>query len=182
MLGKCQSCVKWLCNWGQRFGFARFIWEICCMNERIQRGVLLMGLLVAIFSEGMIAQTAMPITWKTLSDVTFYEKYNKEFDFNVLYPKFGAKVKALDNKWVEIEGYAIPIEELCADILVLSALPYSQCFFCGAAGPESVMDIKSKKKIKAKLDKKLKFRGKLKLNEDDLSQLNYILTEAELIN
>ena len=37
-------------------------------------------------------------------------------------------------------------------------------------------------KIKAKLDKKLKFRGKLKLNEDDLSQLNYILTEAELIN
>jgi hypothetical protein len=126
-------------------------------------------------------QEAIPITWKTLADVTFYEKYNKEYDFNVLYPKWGPKVKAIENKIVEIEGYAIPVEELGADILVLSALPYSQCFFCGGAGPESVMDIKSKKKIKAKLDKKLKFRGKLKLNESDLSQLNYILVDAVMI-
>jgi hypothetical protein len=128
------------------------------------------------------AQDAIPITWKILSDVTFYEKYNKEYDYNVLYPKWGPKVKALENKIVEIEGYAIPVEELGADILVLSALPYSQCFFCGGAGPESVMDIKSKKKLKVKVDKKLKFRGKLKLNENDLTQLNYILVDAELIN
>lgn len=131
---------------------------------------------------GLKAQDAIPITWKTLADVTFYEKYNKEYDFNVLYPKWGPKVKAIENKIVEIEGYAIPVEELGADILVLSALPYSQCFFCGGAGPESVMDIKSNKKIKVKLDKKLKFRGKLKLNESDLSQLNYILVDAVLIN
>jgi hypothetical protein len=128
------------------------------------------------------SQEAIPITWKMLSDVTFYEKYNKEYDFNVLYPKWGSKVKALENKVVEIEGYAIPVEELGADILVLSALPYSQCFFCGGAGPETVMDIKSKKKLKIKVDKKLRFRGKLKLNEADLSQLNYILENAELVN
>lgn len=129
-----------------------------------------------------MAQSPKPITWKMLGDVTFYEKYNKEYDFNVLYPKFGKTVKALENQYVEIEGYAIPVEELGADILVLSALPYSQCFFCGGAGPESVMDIKSKKKFKVKVDKKLKFRGKLKLNETDLSQLNYILVDAEMVN
>jgi hypothetical protein len=150
------------------------------MNKELR--ILGIWALVLFFFAGVKGQEATPITWKTLSDVTFYEKYNKEFDFNVLYPKFGPKVKALENKWVEIEGYAIPIEELGADILVLSALPYSQCFFCGAAGPESVMDIKTKKKLKVKMDKKLKFRGKLKLNESDLSQLNYILTDAELIN
>jgi hypothetical protein len=122
------------------------------------------------------------ITWKTLGDVTFYEKYNKEYDFKVLYPKFGKSVKELEGKDIVIEGYAIPVEELGADMLVLSALPYSQCFFCGGAGPESVMDIKSKKKIKFKVDKKLKIRGKLKLNESDLSQLNYILENAELVN
>ncbi len=135
-----------------------------------------------LFTWSVNAQEAIAITWKTLSDVTFQEKYNKEYDFNVLYPKWGPKVKALENKIVEIEGYAIPIEELGADILVLSALPYSQCFFCGGAGPETVMDIKSKKKLKFKVDKKLRFRGKLKLNENDLSQLNYILLDAELIN
>ena len=152
------------------------------MNKKLR--IIGIGVLLMVLGslKTAYAQEAMPITWKTLSDVTFYEKYNKEFDFNVLYPKFGPKVKALEGKWVEIEGYAIPIEELGADILVLSALTYSQCFFCGAAGPESVMDIKSKKKIKVKMDKKLKFKGKLKLNESDLSQLNYILTDAELIN
>ena len=85
--------------------------------------------IILIFTAVSYCQTAVPITWKTLSDVTFYEKYNKQYDFNVLYPKFGPKVKAIENKIVEIEGYAIPIEELGADILVLSALPYSQCFF-----------------------------------------------------
>jgi hypothetical protein len=136
---------------------------------------------LCVLSQSIFAQ-AVPITWKTLTDVTFFEKYNKEYDFNVLYPKFGPKVLALKNKIVEIEGYAIPVEELGSDILVLSALPYSQCFFCGNAGPESVMDIKSKKKIKVKMDKKLRFRGKLVLNETDLSKLNYILVDAELIN
>jgi hypothetical protein len=121
------------------------------------------------------------VTWKMLGDVTFFEKYNKEYDFNVLYPKFGKTVKELEGKEIVIEGYAIPVEELGADILVLSALPYSQCFFCGGAGPESVMDIKSKKKIKFKVDKKLKLKGRLKLNETDLSQLNYILENAELV-
>jgi hypothetical protein len=122
------------------------------------------------------------VTWKMLADVTFKEEYNKEYDFNVLYPKFGEKVKALAGKQIIIEGYAIPVEELGADILVLSGLPYSQCFFCGGAGPESVMDIKSKKKMKFKVDKKLKLKGTLKLNEKDLSKLNYILENAELVN
>ena len=140
--------------------------------------ILFLGFITLSYSQG-----AKQITWKTLSDVTFYEEYNKEFDFNVLYPNFGPSVKALEGKRVIIEGYAIPIDELgFEDILVLSGLPYSQCFFCGMAGPESVMDIKPRSKIKnVKLDKKLKFEGILKLNVKDMSQLNYILTDAVLI-
>ncbi|HPN68259.1 MAG TPA: hypothetical protein PLZ32_02035 [Saprospiraceae bacterium] len=131
------------------------------------------------------AQTKVTkITWKTLSDVYFKEEYNKEFDFNVMVPVFGASVKSLEGKIVEIEGYTIPIDEVgYENMIVLSAVPYSQCFFCGLSGPESVMDIKPKQKIKGiKVDKKLRFKGKLKLNSKDMSQLNYILTEAELVN
>ena len=99
-------------------------------------------------------------------------------------PSFGAKVKALEGKVVEIEGYAIPINETGFEgTIVLSAMPYSQCFFCGLSGPESVMDIKTTKKIKdLKVDKKMKFRGKLKLNARDMSKLNYILNDAVLIS
>jgi hypothetical protein len=128
-------------------------------------------------------QSEIEISWKTLSDVSFYEEYNEEFDFNILYPKFGASVLELEGKEVIIEGYAIPIDELgYEDILVLSAMPYSQCFFCGMAGPESVMDIKAKEKIAdVRLDKKLRLKGNLKLNVKDLSQLNYILENAVLV-
>ena len=126
---------------------------------------------------------AKQVSWKDLAEVSFKEEYNKEYDFNVLIPKFSKNVKALDGKWIQIEGYAIPVDEVgFENMLVLSAVPYSQCFFCGLSGPESVMDIKPKKKLKGvKTDKKLKLAGKLKLNERDLSKLNYILTEAELV-
>ena len=44
------------------------------------------------------------------------------------------------------------------------------------------MDIKPKKKIKGiKVDKKLRFRGKLELNERDLTKLYYILKDAVLV-
>lgn len=126
----------------------------------------------------------IPITWKMLADVTFFEEFNKEYDFNVMVPKYGKTVKDLEGKLVEITGYAIPLEEvgMDQDILVLSANTYASCFFCGKAGPESIMDIKPKKKIKGiKVDKKLRFRGRLVLNERDLTKLYYILKDAVLV-
>ena len=152
------------------------------LNKSVNRMLRILLLLIAGAYLPLNGQSVKEIDWKTLSDVTFYEEYNEEFDFNVLYPKFGASVRALEGSEVIIEGYAIPIDELgYEDILVLSAMPYSQCFFCGMAGPESVMDIKVKEEIKdVRLDKKLRLKGVLKLNERDLSQLNYILTDAVL--
>lgn len=144
--------------------------------------VLLAAILMVVMTSTTTGQT-QEITWNTLKDVTFYEEYNEEFDFNVLYPKFGQSVLDLDEQQVIIKGYAIPIDELgYEDILVLSAAPYSQCFFCGMAGPESVMDIKPREKLpEIVLDKKLKFKGILKLNVKDLSKLNYVLLDAVLI-
>jgi hypothetical protein len=130
------------------------------------------------------SKEVIPITWKMLSDVTFFEEFNKEYDFNVMVPKYGKTVKDLEGKMVEITGYAIPLEEIGMDqdILVLSANTYASCFFCGKAGPETIMDIKPKKKIKGlKVDKKLRFRGKLELNERDLTKLYYILKDAVLV-
>lgn len=157
------------------------------MQKNITKNHIIFALFFILgisFSPHLKAQEkATNITWKTLADVFFKEEYNKEFDFNVMVPTFGATLKSLDGKMVEIEGYTIPINEVgFENMIVLSAMPYSQCFFCGLAGPESVMDVKPKKKIKdLKTDKKLRFRGRLKLNANDMSQLNYILTEAELV-
>ena len=53
-------------------------------------------------------------------------------------------------------------------------------FFCGGAGPESVVDLRFKNKNRMyETDERLTFRGKLALNADDVYQMNYILEGAE---
>ncbi len=121
------------------------------------------------------------LTWKMLSDVVFTDEYSEEVQAYVPYPTFGAQLQAIERREVLIEGYIIPLEETGDEtILVLSAQPYSSCFFCGGAGPESVMDIKLRPDEKRKFttDDRMTFRGQLRLNDDDLYYLNYILEDA----
>jgi hypothetical protein len=63
----------------------------------------------------------------------------------------------------------------------LSKNPYTSCFFCGAAGPESVACIILKTKApKLKVDKMVTVKGRLRLNETNTDMLNFILEEAEI--
>jgi hypothetical protein len=65
---------------------------------------------------------------------------------------------------------------------VLSAFPYSSCFFCGQAGPESVIEIQFAKQYTGlRMDKIITVRGTLRLNADDILQLNYILEDVEIV-
>jgi len=122
------------------------------------------------------------ISWKMLSKVEFNEEFVDSLDAYVPFPIFSPEVKYLEDKNIEIKGYVIPIEETGDEtLLVLSANPYSSCFFCGGAGPETVMDIKlqAKSKGRYKMDDMTTFRGRLRLNDSDLYYLNYILENAE---
>ncbi len=122
------------------------------------------------------------INWKQLSKVEFNEEYVDSLDVYVPFPVFHPEIKYLEGKNIKIKGYVIPIQETGDEsILVLSAFPFTNCFFCGGAGPESVMDIKLKKKTKRKYkqDDIITFKGKLRLNDSDLYYLNYILEGAE---
>lgn len=124
------------------------------------------------------------LTWDHLAEVDFEERYTEEVETYVPYPVFRPSVQRLSQQKVEIKGYIIPVEETGEEsIIVLSANPFSSCFFCGMAGPETIMDIKLKKKFKNKFkqDDVLTFRGQLRLNDSDLYYLNYILEEAELV-
>ena len=96
------------------------------------------------------------------------------------YPTFGPAVQKLKGKEVTITGYILPID-LDANLYVLSAFPYSACFFCGGAGPESVMALKFKKNPRQfKTDERLSFKGTLSLHADDIYQMNYVLESAEI--
>lgn len=121
-----------------------------------------------------------PITWKTLADVRFTKKRNAEVGMYFLYPTFGSKVKSLQGKLVSIKGYMIPID-VEEKTFVLSAQPMAMCFFCGGAGPESIVELQFKKnKLRFKTDEVRTVQGILWLNPDDIDHLNYILTQAEV--
>lgn len=119
------------------------------------------------------------LTWKTLADVKWEKKYNKEFEEYINYPKFGEKVKAFKDKEVIINGYFLPVE-VDGNYIVISAVPYQSCFFCGGAGVETVMEVFLKKKKKVK-SLKITVKGKLYLNYDDVEHLVYLLKDAEIV-
>lgn len=140
-----------------------------------------------LFLLGIVLAYASPAAaqsknlWTTLGKVTFKKQYDEMLGFKVDVPVFGEEVRALAGKMVEVKGYIIPVEGYKNQKeFVFSAFPYSMCFFCGGAGPETVMEVYSKEPIKYTAEAII-IRGKLELNDSDVNRLMYILNGAELL-
>ena len=117
------------------------------------------------------------ITWKQLTEVTFAEKYYEKEDAWMLFPTFGDSLKALEGQYIYISGHVIPLEP---GRYVLSANSFSSCFFCGGAGPESVMELELIDTTKVYFTDEFRtFQGKFRLNDSNIDRMNYILGEAE---
>ena len=125
------------------------------------------------------AEAYAELTWRMLEDVEFKDVYVEELDAYYWKPTFGDIVNGLEGKEVHITGYMIPVD-LDEDFYVLSRYPFANCFFCGGAGPESVMDRRfvGKSPRVYQTDERLTFAGKFRLNADDVYQMNYILDGA----
>lgn len=125
-----------------------------------------------------------PDMWALFSKTRFIEKLNREFGMYFLYPKFPDELKAYEGKIVTVSGFYIPLDMNNANIAIVSKFPMAECFFCGGAGPESIVVgyLKNKPSKRIKTDEIVKIRGKLKLNEEDIEELNFILMDAELVN
>jgi hypothetical protein len=132
------------------------------------------------FSEPEVANSNI---WRTLMKITWVKKYNAEIQTKMLYPKFNKATLALNNKTITVSGYLIPTEMYDGQgkFWVLSALPFKSCYFCGGAGPESVMEVYLKRKRTTFHKGKVSFRGRLQLNSEDSSHLIYILKNAKQV-
>ena len=118
-------------------------------------------------------------TWKTLSKITFKKEFDEVLGLKIDVPVFGKEVKALEGKEVTVKGYIIPTDGYKSQTeFVFSAFPYNMCFFCGGAGPETVMEISSKQPIQY-TSEPVYLKGILKLNGADVNRLIYSLEKAE---
>ena len=126
-----------------------------------------------------IAQTDY---WAVFSKTRFEVKYSEKAQEYLNFPVFPAEVKALEGKVISVEGYYLPVDVVGEAYVIISKYPYSQCFFCGGAGPETIAEVSFKTKPpKFTADQYIRVKGKLKLNLDDIDRTNFILQEAELI-
>lgn len=118
--------------------------------------------------------------WETFSKLKLDQRYDTSLGEMLEMPVFSDELRALDGEVVTLEGYVIPLQSSGAqDYFVLSRFPYSNCFFCGNAGPETVAEVYTNEPFPYR-DAKVRVTGQLKLNADDPLHLFFIFTEAEV--
>ena len=140
---------------------------------------MILILMLFLYAGSSMAQS--DLSWDILNDVTFEEQYLEESDTYWLIPSFGDFIKLYEKQEVTIDGYLIVID-IDENFFVLSKYPYSACFFCGAAGPDSIVELQLDQKLRGvQTDQKVRVRGRLSLNKSDINHFNYILTQASVI-
>ena len=118
-------------------------------------------------------------TWKTLSKLTYKKEYDDVLGLKIDVPVFSKEVKSMEGKEVTVKGYIIPTDGYKNQKeFVFSAFPYNMCFFCGGAGPETVMEITTKNPVQYTTEP-IYLKGILKLNGTDVNRLIYSLEKAE---
>ncbi|HEY9044405.1 MAG TPA: hypothetical protein VIN08_00845 [Ohtaekwangia sp.] len=138
-------------------------------------------ILIALYGLG-ISPVAEADGWDVLAKVKFTEKLNKEDNSYYLYPFFDSRIRAYEGKDFELKGHYLPMDFDDARLIILSKFPSSTCFFCGGAGPASVVEVYMKTKPpRFKADQVITIKGTLQLNDKDIEHMNFILKDATLI-
>ena len=125
--------------------------------------------------QGVIAQ--LELTWEDFADVSFDPEYNEKYDVHFLMPRFGEKIKTYNGKQIKITGYFLDISG-SGEVFLISQNPMASCFFCGAAGPETIIEVSFKDKPPFRTDQIVAVTGVLELNANDVDHCNYILNGA----
>ncbi len=124
------------------------------------------------------------VSWNTFAQVKFHREYSETFGFevNVKPPEFSKELMALNGKEIKVKGYVIPVDvEL--GMYMVSANPFANCFFCGNAGPETVVELFPGGKFpRFATDQMVTFKGILQINtQGEMNAVPYQLFQAEVV-
>ena len=133
-------------------------------------------LAIALLAAVSVAAQTLPerkdvVSWKLLSQVELV-KVKDRFE-----AQFSSGVAALDAKEVKLQGFMMPLEMGDKQShFILSATPQS-CSFCMPGGPESLVEVKTRKPIAYGFEPVV-LTGKLAVLKDDPAGVFYRLTDA----
>ena len=116
------------------------------------------------------------LTWKLLGQIKYLKKASPDYPEGVMYPVINPTLKAKNKKPIVMSGFIIPIDN---KNYALSKNVFASCFFCGQAGPETIMGIKFKNPgIKLKTDQYVTLTGTFRYNDSDVNDWIYHIDNA----
>ena len=116
------------------------------------------------------------LTWKLLAQIKYLKKPSKDYPEGVMYPVVNSTLKAKNKKTITMSGFIIPIDN---KNYALSKNVFASCFFCGQAGPETIMGIKFKSpNMKLKTDQYVTLQGTFRYNDADVDDWIYHIENA----
>jgi len=136
--------------------------------------------ILVFFLVSNIMNAQSRLNWQQLSDISIERIEDKENFISYNEAKFGEDLLKLDSTEIYISGYLIPIDAMGLTY-ALSRNPNASCFFCGGAGPETVvlLRIKPENYKRYATDTRMTFSGRLKMNKNDKDSFIYVLYDAE---
>lgn len=116
------------------------------------------------------------LNWKLLAQIKYLKKPSKDYPEGVMYPVINSTLKTKNKKPITMSGFIIPIDN---KTYALSKNVFASCFFCGQAGPETIMGIKFKNpNIKLKTDQYVTLQGTFRYNDSDVDDWIYHIDNA----
>lgn len=139
---------------------------------------LMLGLLMIAVSTPLFAQPTK-LTWRKLATITFDEYFDEARDVWSLEALYPDDIQALNGQEIYITGYVLPLDPK-GNLYALSAFPFSSCFFCGGAGPESVMGLEFKESPgHIPTDAVRTFKGRIVLKSKPGEDFYFTLVDVE---
>jgi hypothetical protein len=119
------------------------------------------------------------LNWKLLGAIKFVKKTNKDYPEGVMYPIINSTLKTKNKKRIAMSGFIVPIDNTT---YALSKNVFAACFFCGQAGPETIMGIKFRGSTpKLKTDQYVTLEGNFRINENDVEDWIYHIEDAVIV-
>jgi hypothetical protein len=122
-------------------------------------------------------------SWGQLMLTETEKQFDPTLGMEIDIPNIHPAAKQLNGQKIQLEGFIIPLEGKKSQAhFMFSAFPINMCYFCGRAGPESVIEVFMKEgETMPFTDKKIWIQGTLRVNAQDPQSNIYTLHYAEKI-
>lgn len=121
--------------------------------------------------------------WRTLAMMKYEKQFSQKGGDSAASGKFIKMIEALEGKEIELKGYIIPLSGKKAQShFMFSAYPYNNCFFCGKAGPESVIEVFTEGDTKIQYsDKAIIMKGTFEFTSRNPDDVMFTLKSAKFV-